>query len=59
MEAYEVNLGITKYIPERQTPTTILLCTRTAHILWFTEDIDVDSYNLTLLASNSAGIVKE
>jgi hypothetical protein len=59
MEAYEINLGMTKCIPDRQTANTIMLCTRTAHLLCFQEDIDVESYNLTLLASNSAGIVKE
>jgi hypothetical protein len=59
MEAYEVNMGMSFCLPERQTPNTIMLCTRTAHMLWFMEDIDLESYNLTLLASNSAGIVKE
>jgi hypothetical protein len=59
MEAFEINLGITNCIPERMTANTIMLCTRTAHLLCFMEDIDIDSYTLTLLASNSAGIVKE
>jgi hypothetical protein len=58
MEAYEVNMGMSTCVPERRTANTIMMCVRTTHMITHFQDITLESYTQTLLAGNSAGIIK-